>query len=399
MIHRKSAIALGCAAVLYSGQTVALDPAAVPFGSMLVYPALGVGTKYDSNIYRLPSNELSDWALVVAPTIFAEAQKGDDVYSLLYEGEYAVYDKYDNINYDDHLIKAAADWKLGVRSSLGLSVQWRQDHDDPGSTDRSGIPGRLRGVDKWRAPSAEGIYTYGADGAKGRIELGAEYAQKRYFNNEEFTRFSDLDEAGVRGAFYWRLQPKTSAKFEVGYKDFDYLESPLTNGIENTQDSYQTRFLLGLTWEALGKTTGKALFGYNQKRFDSDLREDSDDFSWQVGVEWRPQTYSRLNFDTGQDYIESTGQGDAINRKFVQATWSHYWKPRFVTDLKVRYEDRDYLGDPREDQRWRAGIEATYRMRRWLDITAEYEYWDNSSNQPIEDYTKNVFWLNVDASL
>lgn len=399
MNSRKTSIALACAAVFHSGQAVALDPAAVPFGSMLVYPALGVGTKYDSNPYRLPSNELDDWALVVAPTIFSEAKKGDDVYTLLYDGEYAVYDKYDNLEYDDHLIKAAADWKLGIRSRLELSAQWRQDHDDPGSTDRSGIPGRLRGVDKWRAPSVKGLYTYGVDGAKGRIELGGDYVQKRYFNNEEFTEFSDLDEAGALAAFYWRVQPKTSAKFQVSYRDFDYLKSPTVGGIPNTQDSYQIRYLLGLTWEALGKTTGKALFGYNQKRFSSDLRDDGNDFSWQVGVQWRPQTYSRLNFDTGQDYIESTGQGDAIDRRFAQATWTHYWKPRFVTDVNLRYEDRDYLGDPREDERWRAGIEATYKMRRWLDITAEYEYWDNNSNQPLEDYRKNVFWLNVDVSL
>ena len=400
MTIRKPAAVFVGAIVLVSGKAMALDPAAVPFGPMLVYPAIGVGAKYNDNVFRLPRRELGAWAGVISPTILGEVQRRDDVYSVLYEGEYAWHDDYgDELNYDDHLLKAMGDWTLNVRSGLKLAAQWKQDHDEPGSNDRGGVVSRLRGVDKWRAPSVSGVYRYGADGAKGRIEVGADYVRKRYFNNEEFTQFSDLDEGKLRGSFWWQIQPKTSAQFEITYHDFDYLKSPTFEGLSNTQDSQQIRYLMGLTWEAMGKTTGTALVGYNDKRFDSDLRDNASDFSWQVGVEWRPQTYSKLNFDTGQDFIESTGQGDAINRKFVAAKWSHYWKPRFLTDLKLGYEDRDYVGDPRQDNRWRAGIGATYNMRRWLDFTAEYEYWDNQSNEPFEEYRMNVFWLNMEASL
>ena len=396
---RKSAILVAGLAGLTSTHVMALDPAAVPFGSMLVYPALGVGTKYDSNVYRLPTHELDDWALVVSPTILGELPHRDNMYTVLYKGEYAQYDQYSNVNYDDHLFRVGADWNLSHRSNLEILLDYKREHDEPASNDRSGAIGRLRGVDKWEASGASAVYTFGAEGAKGRIELAADYSEKRYLNHELFTYYSNVDEGRLRGRFWWQVQPKTRALVEIRYSDFDYINTPLQNGVPDTQDNQQTRYLFGVTWEALAKTTGRALIGYNDKQFDSDLREDGSDFSWEVGVEWRPQTYSKVDFSTGQDYIESTGEGDAINRKQAGVKWSHYWKPRFVTDISLSYEDRAYLNDPRRDERWRAGVGATYNMRRWLDFRAEYEYVDNSSNEPLEEYERNVFWLNMDVSL
>ncbi len=97
---------------------------------------------------------------------------------------------------------------------------------------------------KYRQGEVGGLYSYGAAGAQGRIELESLYIDKRYMNNFAATDTLDFRSYKYGGTFYWRIGPKTEWLFQGTDIKTDYVSpaSPL--------DNTEHRLLTGLKWEA-----------------------------------------------------------------------------------------------------------------------------------------------------
>ncbi len=207
------------------------------------------------------------------------------------------------------------------------------------------------------------------------------------------------------GTFLWRLQPKTYATFNLKQSKYAYKDPT------STLDSTDTFMLLGVRWEATAATSGRFGLGRQTKKFDSAGtaagRQEFSGTSWEGGVNWKPLTYSSVDYNTYRRTFDSTGLGDFTVNQTHQVVWTHAWSSRVTSMLTGRYMNDQFSNAPvaaiggasREDTTKSAGLRVTYNMRRWLNIGADYTYSTRDSNDINFKYNRNEYMLFVAATL
>ena len=377
----------------YSGFAPGIPSGASGFrvGPAMVFPALRTSFAYDDNIFSSNTVKKGSAGVIISPAIRAEirAPRGN-VFGLNAATDIVRYSDSSASNYD--ITNLSADANLIFTSRARLSLVG----DYVASVDRQGTVDRFVGVepDKWDATGARGIFTYGAPGARGRIDVEGGYRSLKYKNNDLTSRQFDHDDSYFGGTFSWRVMPKTSLLFSVRQTNIDYGNDP-------NQSSTERLYTVGATWEATAQTTGTFKIGYQTKDFDSGLNASYTGLSWEGTIRWSPRTYSFVDFTTAQSTSESTGFGDYTLSRVIFANWTHSWTSRIQSRVRLGYRQDDYRGGAfdRKDDTVTAGAGLSYQFRRWLRLEARYDYINRSSDIPVDEYNRNIFMFTVGASL
>jgi hypothetical protein len=365
-------------------------PASVRIADSSVYftPYLGLGIGYDDNLFYSNSNEKSSYLYVLSPGVRFDARDASKVFSVSYQSQYGVYTSSRNDDYWDHFIAASFDTIMAPSLYGRLNYYFVHGHDPRGLTDRPA----QETPDKYEDSRPGVTLAYGSPGARGRLEAYYSYETRKYINNRDTTVASDRDVPEYGAAFYWRVMPKTSVLVEARRTDQDYRlsSSPL--------DSQEERYYAGVTWEATAATSGTIKVGELRKRFDSGLPNFSGT-SWEGLITWLPRSYSKFDFYSARYPTESTGLGSFILSDATGVVWTHNWSSYFSTGVTARYQRDRYQSFDRNDDIASVGLRFGYKFRRWLTVGAEYSHTKRDSNLDIYDYTKNLYFLTLTASL
>lgn len=388
--------AIGVAAFLTAGTALAQEQAAstpggFPVGPLTVYPGAELSQGYDDNLYTRPTNPKTSNFTLFSPYVRAEMKSGPHKFDAAFRINDSRYHDAPADSYTDYTLSGGADLVFSARAGLNLRAEYRQGHDPRGSTDR----GVSATPDVYEDTSIRGLFRYGAPGARGRIEVDAAAGKHLFTNNRASTEASDRDTKGIGGTFFWRVGPRTELLVNMSQIEVDY---PLAT---STQDSSETRFLIGAKWEATAATTGTARFGRQRKEFDSATRQSFTDSSWDVGVRWSPLSYSVFDFATSKSASESTGFGDAIVGTNYGVTWSHAWSSRLRTQVlgNLRNDEFKGTGITRNEDTTSFGLKVGYDFRRWLRLGAEYTFTERDSNDSNFNYKRNLLLFTVGAAL
>jgi hypothetical protein len=398
------------------------DGEGLDVGPFKLYPQLGIDFNHESNYFRtgtdyavlangtlvpLDPGILSTWINVLKPGIRLSALKGPDAYNLLYEAHIGTVFESSTDNYVDQRFNANANWELGLRHRLRAEYEFLRWHDRRGTGDPS-QSSRLnfgQHPDLWRSNRGDLFYSFGAPGAKGRLDLKGAYLARRYLNNNQESR--DNNRTILDSTVFARVLPKTSLLFELRWEDIDYIRQ----GGEYL-DSQEWRAFSGVTWDATEKTTGSVKVGWLWKDFQESYLDDVSDFDWEIDLRWMPRTYSTFDLVTKRTPVETaTVDSDTVIVSSVALNWVHYWKERLSTKVSGLATDDVYNGSPRVDHRYRLGAGVFYKPRRWADVGVEYRYETRTSNittqddpqvlnpRDIVEYTDNVFMFTLQARL
>ena len=401
---RKGLLGLGAAVFLTAGPAfaqgqpaeasgVTTPPGGIPLGPLTVYPRVELAHGYDDNLFLRPSNRSSSSHTIVSPSIRAEAKSGPHKFGLGLSLDHGRYHSSAADTYTDYSLTGNGSLVFSGRASLKLNAEHRHGHDARGSTDRanSATP------DEYDNTGLDGIFSYGASGARGRIEVTAGGYARRYTNNRATTAATERDTTALGGTFYWRVMPRTELLFQALHTDIDYKLAT------STQDSTENRYHAGVKWEATAATTGTAKYGRQSKTFDSAGRQNiSGASSWDVGVRWSPLTYSVFDFTSAKQFGESTGVGDASVGTSYGATWSHAWSSRLRTQALANRGNSAFTGATglgRKDITTGYGLKVDYDFRRWLRFGATYTHAERESNDSNFNYKRNLLLFTVGATL
>jgi hypothetical protein len=197
--------------------------------------------------------------------------------------------------------------------------------------------------------------------------------------------------------------PKTTLFFELDAANYDYAEDNPTPAVE-TLDSSETRYYLGVKWEATAQTTGTAKIGQYSKDFDDDVIDDIDgEFAWDIKLDWTPTENDKITARTGSYIRETEGSGAAIETQDIYLSWVHFWLERLSTKASYRTADDDHgQFSPtfrREDTTDTLEISATYNFKRWMDVSLRYNTESRSSNGEAFEYDRDIIALDFDFSL
>ncbi len=363
----------------------------IRLGPALVYPAIRTSFMYDDNIFATKTAKKGSAGYIVSPALRAEMRaRGGNVYGLNAATDIVSYSDSSASDYNITNLSADANLIFTTRARLTLVADHVRSVDRPGTVDR------FVGVepDKWHATGGRGIFSYGAPGARGRIDVEGGYRSLRYdhtlFNNGQF----DHDDGYFGGTFYWRVMPKTSLLFSVRQTNIDYPN-------DANQSSTERLYSIGVTWEATAQTTGTFKLGYLTKDFDNSANPSYTGLSWEGRVRWSPRTYSYVDVTTAQYTSESTGFGDYTLSRVIFANWTHSWTSRIQSNVRLGYRQDDYRGGgtERKDDSATAGAGLSYQFRRWLRFEGRYDYVNRSSDIRLNEYNRNIFMFTVGANL
>jgi len=392
----KRALLLG-ASISFAGisnaqQAIPTPPGGVPVGPLVAYPGVDFSISHNDNIFLSNTNATSSSITTLSPYIRLEGKSGPDKFDVGFRYDDARHSNNSSENYSNYALTGNADLVFSSRAGLKLKAEHRYGHDPRGTSFRPAGPT----PDEYVNQGIGGVFSYGAPGAQGRIEIDGAMFSREYQNNRTLTDVADRDTNTYGGTFFWRIAPKTELLFQVQETDTDY-----TLGA-STLDSTERRYLFGAKWEATAKTSGIFKIGRLKRDFDSATRSDLSSASWDAGIRWSPLTYSVFDLSTSKATSESTGGiGDVILGTSYGLTWNHAWNSRFSSAINGNWRKEEFLGTGggREDKTTSLGAKLTYQMQRWLKFGGEYVWTERDSNINTSNYKKNLWMFTVGATL
>jgi polysaccharide biosynthesis protein VpsM len=361
---------------------------AVRMGPLFVYPELAFGFGRNDNITGTKTDKVASNFYTLQPGITAELKTRADTYSLQYQGNFTRYVSSKDDNVDQHYTAFNAENIFTGRSKINWLLAYTQGYDARGSNNTST---NLDEPSRWSMPQAKAMYSYGAQGAKGRIEVEAGTTHKSYLNNRDTMDVYDRNTNSYAGRFFYRIQPKTSLLFEARGAKNDYTAS------DATLDNKERRYYIGAEWEATAATSGSFKIGRMTKDFDQTGTKASGG-SWEAAVRWEPLTYSYIDFLSSKSIDDPDGLGEYQVNKNYSAVWNHAWSSYVSSHVSIGKTNTKYEGD-RTDDIYRYGVGMSYDMRRWLRLNVDYNYTTRDSTDADYEYNRNVLMFSVQGTL
>lgn len=356
---------------------------------VMLKPYFNLSFGRDDNLFLAQNNVRSSQMQVYNPGAVLEATGKASKFGLGYDLKIGKYSSSSDDDYTDYKAFGTAEFALSQSMGLKLAGDYSVGHDPRGSTDRgvAGVP------DEYRTSGPSVLFAYGANDAKGRFELEAGAVAKRYQNNRATTFTSDRDNDSFAGRFFLKVAPKTSLLVEARREKVDYSIST------STQDSTETRYLVGVTWEATAATSGTIKVGQIKKDFSSAARSDFSGSGWEANITWKPLSYSAFDFFTSKSFNEATGLGNFLLNTRSGTTWNHKWSEDLTSAVNFSRSDDEFSGNPRKDKTDSLGLKLNYKVSRWLTVGGEYTNSKRDSNATGFNYKKNLYMLTFGAVL
>ena len=396
--YQAATLSLVAAAVLAS-PAWALEPIGYKTAEgLLITPKLQISERWDDNFRSLETNAESSFVTAIAPSINFNAKGKKSEFNLDFT---AVQDIFHSSHGDDNLDRGAAATlalTFDRRNRLKLNAGFQH------TEETSSLVQKFEN-DVSEQVDAGLLYGYGAETARGQIELGASTSRLGYANGLVLPggailnadRERDADQ--LKAILYAALAPKTKLLAEVRQTEFSYV----TN---TTLDSTNLALLAGLKWDATAQTQGSIKVGTETKEFKKAGVAEADNSMWEVSVTWSPLSYSTFTLNSSSKLDEGNNGARVVESQSTALDWSHQWLKRLSSKVGVSVASQDYIGAPvvpggadRADELLSANLGVTYNMRRWLDLGLGYNFSENDSNAAARSFERNVVSLTVTASL
>jgi len=380
-------------------------------GPMVAYPILTVGVGYSAGLKYVGPDDTGQegegsWTISGAAGGGLQGEYRGHLYGVEYEARWAGYASSSEDNYLDHRITAYGGTAFDVRNNLDLGVEYLKGHD-PRFYDNPFDGGRdsrfAPEPDEWEQLQAGLNYTFGAPGARGRVECDICQTNRRYTNNDQEHRDNDILDLGIE--FIAKVSPKTELNLGVVYSDFDYVnEDPADVAAGESLDSTEMRYYVGADWLPSPKIEASVDVGLLEKQFDNNSnRQDYSDLFFLAEVDWSPRSPTSFNAAYSRGLYERTLYGDeqgfgddVVEADDLRAMWTEQWNERISTDLGGFYQWLDYRPSGREDTVYGVNAGVDYVLNRWVAVHFDAYYQERDSSDPQYSYDDSGFLLSLD---
>lgn len=392
-LNLKYAVGLVCVVVVGAADAAVSENSSAPkfkLGGFTAYPGIALAVKNDSNPFRIRVNE-KHTVLKLSPSLLLEALSGANEFSLGYKGEVGRFSNSAMDNYVDHSFDGAAKLTISERASLNISPTYKKGHDDRGSTFNQA---QSTSRNDWDSTGITGKFSYGSEQAAGRFELDAGYKDVRYTNNPTVTNELSKTNSDLGGTFFYRVMPKTSVFVQVTDTQISYKDAIA----KLNQDGSERRYLAGVKWDATAQTSGSFKIGQQQRKFDNATKPDYSGGGWEGNVTWSPREVARVGFTTSRKIVDTSGGlGNFILSTNNLLTFAYDLSERTTLNFKASNASDDFTGSLRSDDTKTYGLNADYKVLKWL--TGSVGYSDETRSSTTNPLTNNYNRRIVEVSL
>jgi hypothetical protein len=350
-------------------------------GAFMVWPKLNTTVEYNNNIFATDGGEQSDTIFHVSPEV--------DLTSQWSRHQLDAYARATINRYVDHTTEDTEDYSVGASGRLDVlrtaqingGLNWNQ-LTEPRTSAAS--LGQAKPV-QYQLTSS---YLSGAREFN-RLRLSGRFdAQNFLYLSETGNRpQSDRDRTlyVFTGRADYAVSPDTAVFVQVAGNTRDYRlqASPSVlatyPGFQD-RDSSGVEALVGANFEISALWRGEVGVGYLNQSYDNKAFKDISGFGARAQVEWFPTQLTTVTF-TGSRTVEDagiTGSSGYLSTN-IGAQVDHELLRNVILSAQAAYGKDDYRGIDRNDERYTAGISATYLVNRSVGVTVGYNHFQQDS--------------------
>jgi hypothetical protein len=370
---------------------IAQEAAAIYVGPFDVTPTFDLNVENNDNVFsETAGSETSATLTRFVPAIAAVADDGVVRYRVAYQLENGRYSGIDNNNYVDHRLDAKMDWRLDIRHLIEFGATESRGHDERSVDSVSGL--NTAELDKTKSQEFSANYTFGSEGARGRLVIGFKTNSLRYSTNQQTTNVLESDTATLNARCSIGVGASSRAVVEVVDTDNSFR----ANGVNNRNDR---RYLTGLEWEISDFVKGGVRLG----RSESDLLNAAGDTSSSVGeasITWSPVEYSSFSLSANKAAQNTENNiGSFVERSEVLLGWNHRFSDKLTAAASMGRQRDDFVNANRRDTLNSTQLQLKYAFRRWVEIGMGITKTKRTSTDSSSNYDNNKIVLSVNASL
>ena len=366
---------------------------------VLIEPTVNIGLGFDDNFLNQYKGTTSSSFFTLAPSLLLSLDSGVNQYEArmgLASGvfEASHLDRYlkSNLNLQGHFApNSHTRWRL--------SGDFQQAVEQRGTGITIGRPRSVSSPVEYNELTGVANYEYGALSGHARLALAISYYNRRYTNFKALTEIRDHDSLFVGSTAYYSVSPKSDAFFKLNQNTIRY-STVDTDGF--FRDSHDIRALLGFQWEVSAVTAGRAEFGYQLKNFYNSSRDDFSGASWELELDWRPLSYSRLSLVSSRMAKDpSISSADYLNETLVDVSWEHEWAEYYISSVGFIFSDKEYIGgtNERTDSIRVFDFSLKRVLSRWVAVSTYVQFINKKSPITAVVFNKNVVGVNAIVSM
>jgi hypothetical protein len=153
---------------------------------------------------------------------------------------------------------------------------------------------------------------------------------------------------------------------------------------------------VGSTFELSRLLTGQIALGYTQRVYQDPRLEQVAGVIGDASLLWTATALTTVKLVGASTVGESTVAGvSGVFYRNVGVQVDHAFQRWLIGSVKVGFELDDYVGMPREDKIYSAGVGLTYKLNRLVQVKGEFRQNWLRSNITGNDYNASVFMLGL----
>jgi hypothetical protein len=370
------------------------DPIGVQFGAFVIKPAIELSGGYDTNPARVPIATPSLYS-VVAPELKFNSNWSRHEFTGELRGSYSTYrdlPSQNRPNFDGKLsgrIDVTRDTRINLEATTVIAT------DNPGSPNIQAGLARLPVYATWGGSAALGQRFNRFDiaakgGAERTVYQDSTFTDGTTASNEDrnYNRYFTL----LRGTY--ELTPAVKPFVEVGA---DRRVHDLTQdafGMQRDSSGYTIKG--GSTFELTRIVTGEAAVGWLVRDYKDPTLASLSGLTLDGSLTWLVSalTTFKMTATTRADESRLAGVSGVFTRE-VALQVEHAFRLWLVGTLKFVAGYDDYVGSPRQDDRYAASAAITYKLTRELHLKSELRREWLRSNVTGVDYNANIVLLGL----
>ena len=350
------------------------DPIGVRVRSFILYPYVGGGFGYTTNVFLSETKGKKDGYFHVEPSVRIQSDWSRHWLALNAGGNFRNYLK--QTDRDQSAWHANADGLLEVGANFQLKANggYSKFYESPFSGEVESNVAALSSYEQLRA-GLEARYA----GDRSRVVLGYDFT--RYdFNSVQLSDGTSFDQKQrdrdihrFKAQAEYAVSPAIAAYAQVAYVDTKY-DRPLLNGDPN-QNSNTWTALAGVSFDISATMRGAVGVGYSSRKYDGPAYDDVDGISAEAKVEYFPSDLTTLTLKLRRVIQDTTvPQANAYfdNRALLRI--DHELRNNVIASVSAEYAKEDYIGTSEDTDFYQVGGGVRYLMSRTLGVELNSTY-------------------------
>ncbi len=384
-----------------------------------IHPFFAVTEYYTDNVFNSRKDKESDFVTVLSPGIwmtlphiyeklllaetsilspggFSLSRYKPETFRryqtyLFYNADIELFSKESSGNIVNH--KAEGFFQYNLRGGLTFEFidQYLASHDLRGT----GISGKL---DKFRTNLANINVMYNASD---RFNFRLDYAN--YLVNYTASRndFRDRIDNSLSAYVFYRFRPKTSLFYEYEFVDISYDD-------DISSDSVEHHNFFGVQWDITAKSRGSIKAGYGFKDFSSSDVDDDNEFILEAQVDHKITGKTSIILKASRKTNESNiSTMNFMTSDYFQIDYLQKITGKLTGNASFSYGRNTYNGKltlngitkKLRDNYITGLIALQYKFKEWLEMDAGYILNKRDSTFSDFDYTTNILFIKLLATL